>query len=171
MKDQLQSLGELYLKGMTAKACCLGIVVDCSAPYRCKESADWMVRAKIIDHSLNEQSGIGQEGSRHCLVFFFAPKVADLPRVAEVGSIVYLRRADFDFWQAHKFKAKLGGKKYTSWILFSGDPSRLDLGQLQTNREDLAVGDQFNLRSHLVQLRAFSFNYFREHSLYRVNSP
>ncbi len=165
MLDQLLSLADLHRAGSTRKACALGVVTDCTAPYKGKDQVDWIVRLKIIDHSFSPATA-GPSG--YCTVFFFSDRPDSLPRVTELGSIVYLRRADFSIWQGGNLKAVLGRKKYASWALFSGDPAKLDLSPLETSREAAEQDDPFDLRPHLCELRSFSLNYFKENELQMV---
>lgn len=71
-------------------------------------------------------------------VFFYSPKIEDLPNPKQLGDILYLRRFAFGKYN-ESFQGHYLEHQYCSWALISGEAK--DLEQYQASRLDLNLQD------------------------------
>ena len=103
------------------KACTLGVVIDATNAYFDDSKARFVKKVKLVDDTYNTEKYNPHQKYAYLTVFFYGPKIEDLPNPQRIGDLLYLRRFSFgkynDSFQGHYIEAQ-----YCSWALLNSDP-------------------------------------------------
>ena len=170
-KDEvLQTIDELskYANSIP-KACTLGVVIDATNAYFDENKARFVKKVKLVDDTYNTAKYNPHQKYSYLTVFFYGPKIEDLPNPQRIGDLIYLRRFSFgkynDSFQGHYIEAQ-----YCSWALLNLDP-HTDLEEYQSSRVDLNLGEEEkypNLNARARDLRDFSREYLSNTSVITI---
>ena len=74
-----------------AKACTVGIVIDSTKAYLDVNQKRYVKKVKLVDDSYNTEKYNPHQKYSYLTVFFYAPKIEDLPNPRHLADILYLR--------------------------------------------------------------------------------
>jgi hypothetical protein len=92
-EDQLQTIEELNSRSVSVpKACTLGLIIDATSAYFDESKQKYIKKIKLVDESYNTSRYNPHQKYPYLTVFFYSPKIEDLPNPQAIGDILYLRR-------------------------------------------------------------------------------
>jgi hypothetical protein len=125
-------------------------------------------KIKLVDESYNTSRYNPHQKYSYLTVFFYSPKIEDLPNPRRIGDLLYLRRFSFgkynDSFQGHYLETQ-----YCSWALLSGESA--DLEEYQASRVDLNLQDEDKypeLQTRVRQLTHFAREYLATTSVVTI---
>ncbi len=91
--EQLQSIDELSRHTQSIpKACTVGVVIDSTNAYFEESKTKYVKKIKLVDDTYNTGKYNPHLKYSYLTVFFYAPKIEDLPNPRQLGDLLYLRR-------------------------------------------------------------------------------
>ena len=132
----------------------MGIVVDCTNPYRKDSKKDFCLKLKLIDPS---------SPSEPCHVFLYSRTPEDFPRNIKIGDILLLHKYGFELWndtlQAKKHFKVFGAE----FRFYSGEPTSEGYSPIGTPN---AINDfDGSILGQIRELRKFSQNHFKKNNV------
>lgn len=92
-EDRLQTIEELSLIPQSIpKACTLGLIIDSTSAYFDESKIKYVKKIKLVDDTYNTGRYNPHHKYSYLTVFFYSPKIEDLPNPRHIGDILYLRR-------------------------------------------------------------------------------
>lgn len=92
-EDQLQTISDLSAHTQSIpKACTVGIIVDSTNAYFDEAKIKYVKKIKLVDDTYNSDKYNPHQKYSYLTVFFYAPKIEDLPNPNFIGDLLYLRR-------------------------------------------------------------------------------
>lgn len=134
----------------------MGIVVDCTNPFRKDVKKDFCLKLKIMDPSLPSSSDL-------CHVFLYSKQAEDFPRNIRLGDLLFLNKYGFETWngslQAKKHFKVMGAE----FRFFSGEPTADSYSPIGTQN---AIDDfDGSVLSLIRELRKYSQTYFKKNNV------
>jgi hypothetical protein len=168
-EDRLQTIEELsYLPQSIPKACTLGVIIDATSAYHDEAKNKFVKKIKLVDDTYNTTRFNPHLKYAYLTVFFYSPKIEDLPNPKHIGDLLYLRRFSFgkynDSFQAHFLEAH-----YCSWAVLDGETG--DVEAYQASRVDFNLQDEDkfpDLFSRVRQLSRFTHEYLATTSVVTI---
>jgi hypothetical protein len=74
------------------KACTIGIIIDSTSAYFDEAKLKYVKKIKLVDHTYNTAKYNPHQKYSYLTVFFYSPKIEDLPNPKFIGDLLYLRR-------------------------------------------------------------------------------
>jgi hypothetical protein len=168
VQDQLQSIEELSAHGSSIpKACTVGVVIDATNAYFDEGKTKFVKKIKLVDDSFNTHKYSPHQKYPYLTVFFYAPKLEDLPNPRFIGDVLYLRRFSFgrynESFQGHFLEAQ-----YCSWALLAGEGN--ETNQYQASRMDMNLSEEkyAGVLSRVRQLQKFAREYLSTTSILSI---
>ena len=100
-EDQLRTIEDISAKSVSvAKACTVGLIIDATNAYFDESKQKFLKKIKLVDEHFNTTRYSPHQKYPYLTVFFYSPKIEDLPNPRSIGDILYLRRyslLDLDF--------------------------------------------------------------------------
>jgi len=92
-EDRLQTIEELSLIPQSIpKACTLGLIIDSTSAYFDESKIKYVKKIKVVDDTYNTGRYNPHHKYSYLTVFFYSPKIEDLPNPRHLGDLLYLRR-------------------------------------------------------------------------------
>ncbi len=92
-EDRLQSIEDLsYVPQSISKACTLGVIIDATNAYFDESKTKYVKKIKLVDDTYNTGRFNPHNKYPYLTVFFYSPKIEDLPNPRHIGDLLYLRR-------------------------------------------------------------------------------
>lgn len=92
-EDQLQTIEELNARSQSiAKACTVGLIIDSTSAYFDESKQKYIKKIKLVDETYNTTRYNPHQKYPYLTVFFYSPKIEDLPNPKAIGDLLYLRR-------------------------------------------------------------------------------
>ena len=92
-EDQLQTIEELNARSQSiSKACCLGLIIDSTNAYFDEQKQKFVKKIKLVDESYNTNRYNPHQKYPYLTVFFYSPRIEDLPNPKLIGDQLYMRR-------------------------------------------------------------------------------
>jgi hypothetical protein len=92
-EDRLQTIEELsYVPQSISKACTVGVIIDATNAYFDESKTKYVKKIKLVDDTYNTGRFNPHNKYSYLTVFFYSPKIEDLPNPRHIGDLLYLRR-------------------------------------------------------------------------------
>ena len=149
----------------------MGVVIDATKPYKTADSVDYVVKAKIVDPTLNASTA-GVSGPRKYLhIFFYGKTLEEIPVIRNVGDIVYLRKFNFEKYIDPESKhTEVKGRMkpiYSQFYVYAGEGSGYQVLASDQNDTSFVCGRE--VQEQIDALRRWAKSYLAEHSLTKMN--
>ena len=92
-EDQLRTIEDINAKSVSVpKACTVGLIIDATNAYFDESKQKFLKKIKLVDEFFNTTRYNPHQKYPYLTVFFYSPKIEDLPNPRSIGDILYLRR-------------------------------------------------------------------------------
>lgn len=75
-----------------SKACTVGVIIDATNAYFDEAKTKYVKKIKLVDDTYNTARFNPHNKYSYLTVFFYSPKIEDLPNPRHLGDLLYLRR-------------------------------------------------------------------------------
>lgn len=75
-----------------SKACTVGVIIDATNAYFDEAKTKYVKKIKLVDDTYNTARFNPHNKYSYLTVFFYSPKIEDLPNPRHIGDLLYLRR-------------------------------------------------------------------------------
>lgn len=110
-EDRLQTIEELSLIPQSIpKACTLGLIIDSTSAYFDESKIKYVKKIKVVDDTYNTGRYNPHHKYSYLTVFFYSPKIEDLPNPRHLGDLLYLRRYSKAYEDSHSENTTIASK-------------------------------------------------------------